>query len=210
MSKVKLELQTRSFDNLNLFAEGHRDAMVGNVNFTTPEPTIAIFDASLSAYHAKIIEINAAEVALGALYAERGTLRTDLEWKLTGRGEYVGRTSLGDAAQILSAAFEIQADPSATTSIAKPMNVTAGMGLNPGQIDVGCDAVYRASTYIYEMREHSDIAAPGPWGGAKVGTRSSMSFTGLVSGQKYSFRVRALGPNQLESPWSDEKVCMAP
>ena len=92
----------------------------------------------------------------------------------------------------------------------KPYNMTATMGDNDGEIDLGCHAVPKAKSYIYEIREHSDTAAPGSWGGAKFGTRSSMTFTGLVSGRKYSFRVRALGPNELESPWSDEVVCMAP
>jgi hypothetical protein len=41
-------------------------------------------------------------------------------------------------------------------------------------------------------------------------TRSGTVFIGLVSGQKYAYRIRALGPNELESPWSDEVVCMAP
>ena len=39
---------------------------------------------------------------------------------------------------------------------------------------------------------------------------SAATVTGLVSGKKYAFRIRALGPNDLESPWSDEAVCMAP
>jgi len=27
---------------------------------------------------------------------------------------------------------------------------------------------------------------------------------------RYAFRIRALSPNKLESPWSDEVSCMAP
>lgn len=84
------------------------------------------------------------------------------------------------------------------------------MGDFEGEIDVQCNAVPKAKSYIYEMREHPDTAAPGPWAQAKIATRSSASINGLVPGKRYAFRIRALGPNELESPWSDEVTCMAP
>jgi hypothetical protein len=37
-------------------------------------------------------------------------------------------------------------------------------GDNPGEIDLGCHAVPKAKSYLIEMREHSDITAPGAWG----------------------------------------------
>jgi len=210
MSKVKLDLKNKDFLQIKDFATTHRDAMVGNANFPTPDPTSAVFDAALGGYTAKLDQITAAEIELQTLRADRDTLRKDLEAKLNGRGEYVEKASAEEAAKILSSGFDIQAESTPTTSIDKPVSVTATMGDNPGEIDVGCDAVYKAKSYIYEIREHSDTAAPGPWGGAKVGTRSSVTFSGLVSGKKYSFRIRALGPNELESPWSDEVISMAP
>jgi len=210
MSKVKLDLQRKDFLKLKDYATAHRDAMVGNANFPSPEPTPAVFNAALNSYETKLDQITAAEIAMQAMRADRDTLRTLLEVELNGRGEYVGKASGGDAANILSAGFEVQADATPTTNMAKPDGVTATMGDNPGEIDVSCHAVAKAKSYIYEIREHSDTAAPGPWGGTKVGTRSSVTFSGLVSGRKYSFRIRALGPNELESPWSDEAICMAP
>lgn len=210
MSKVKLDLQRKDFTQLKTFAKGHRDAMEGNPNFITPSPTVVVYDAVFAAYDAKMSQIATAEVDLLTMRAERDTMRVEMEVNLTSRGSYVETTSGGVAAQILSAAFEIQADATPTTSMDKPYNVVATMGDNDGEIDVGCHSVPKAKSYIYEMREHSDTAAPGAWGNAKVATRSSTSFSGLGSGKKYSFRIRALGPNELESPWSDEMICMAP
>ncbi|MEY3898734.1 MAG: hypothetical protein RLZZ214_4256 [Verrucomicrobiota bacterium] len=210
MSKVKLDLKAKDFQQLQNYAKSHRDAMVGNLNFVTPMPTVAVYDAAYSSYAGKMDEIAAAEVALQTLRAERDGMRVVMESNLNGRGSYVETQSQGEASQILSAAFEIQADATPTTSMDKPYNMAATMGNNDGEIDVSCHAVPKAKSYIYEIREHSDTAAPGPWGGAKFGTRSSMTFSGLVSGRKYAFRVRALGPNELESPWSDEVICMAP
>ena len=97
-----------------------------------------------------------------------------------------------------------------TTSIDAPQGVIATMGDNPGEIDLSCNAVAKAKSYIIEMREHSETAAPGAWQMAQVISRSSGTINGLASGKKYAFRMKALGPNDLESPWSDETVCMAP
>ena len=116
----------------------------------------------------------------------------------------------GDLAKILSAAFGVQADATPTTSMEKPYDVYATMGDNPGEIDLSCHAVPKTKSYIIEMRQHSDTAAPGPWTQAKISGRSSATLTGLTSGTKYAFRIRALGPNDLESPWSEEVICMAP
>lgn len=46
----------------------------------------------------------------------------------------------------------------------------------------------------------------------KVGTdlKNKCDIAHRVSGKKYAFRIRALGPNDLESPRSDAAVCLAP
>ena len=92
----------------------------------------------------------------------------------------------------------------------KPHEVSATMGDNPGEIDVTCHAVPRTKSSTIEIRAHLDTVAPGPWTQAKISGRSSATLSGLTSGMKYAFRIRALGHNDLESPWSDEVICMAP
>lgn len=210
MSKVKLDLQRKDFVLLRTFAQNHREAMVGNANYPTPEPTVLVYDAALTTYSNKLDEVSAAEVTLQMLRAERDALRITLEGNLNGRGTYVDTTSGGDLAKILSAAFEVQAGATPTTSMEKPYDVSATMGDNPGEIDVSCHSVPKTRSYIIEMRGHSDVAAPGSWTQAKISGRSSATIAGLTSGMKYAFRIRALGPNDLESPWSDEIICMAP
>ena len=48
------------------------------------------------------------------------------------------------------------------------------------------------------------------WSEQKFSTRSIVTFNGLISGRKYAFEMGAMGPNELESPWSDEVIGMAP
>ena len=75
-----------------------------------------------------------------------------------------------------------------------------------GRLDVKWKRVKGAKSYIVECRTHG--ATPGPWQQAKLCTAAKCSITGLIPGQEYAFRVRALGAAG-EGPWSDEAVKMA-
>lgn len=210
MAKVKLELRDKNDGVLREFAEAHKAAMVGNTNFPTPNPTPAAFDATLLAYTGKMDEIMAAEIALTTLRTQKDDLRVSLETALNTRGSYVEATSGGDEAKILSSGFAVQVPRSTTTSLDALINVAASLGDDEGEIDLTWNAVPKAKSYIVEMREHSDTAAPGSWQFAKVAPRSSASVGGLMTGKKYAFRIRAVGPNDIESPWSGEAVSLAP
>jgi hypothetical protein len=135
--------------------------MTGNANFTTPNPTAVVFDAALDAYSDKLDEIEQAEIDLAAMRSEKDALRSILQGHLTVRGSYVETTSGGDAAKILSAGFEIQSAGTPTTSLPQPINFRASIGDNAGEIDVACNAVKRAKSYVIEWREHIEGQAPG-------------------------------------------------
>lgn len=210
MSKVKLDLKNRNDNDLRVFATEHKEALVGNASFGTPAPTPAVFDASLTAYTTKLDAIAATEAALEAMRAEKEVLRATLEANLILRGSYVELTSGGDEATIQSAGFEVRATAAVTSALAAPQNVVASTGLKAGQIVVSCATVYRAKSYVIELREHSATAAPGAWRKGKVTVRSTATLVGLVSGCKYAVRVRALGARDIQSPWSAETAAMAP
>jgi len=130
--------------------------------------------------------------------------------KRTGAGaSYVEDTALGEPSLILSVGFQIRSAGTPTTNLPQPENLVATIGKNAGAVDLRCRAVKRAKSYIWEYREYLAGQPPGPWIQAKIGGRRSVTVTGLISGRQYAFRVRALGPNETESPWSDEAVSMA-
>ena len=210
MAKVKLELQEKDDGQLKLFATAHKTAMNLNVNFSTPVPNASVFDPVLTAYGTKLDAIETAEIALKVLRADKAALRKVLEGHLVARGDYVDSAALGDAAKIQSAGFEVQAEGTPTTSLPQPQNCTATAGDDEGEGDVACNAVPRAKSYIIECRIHEDNAPPGEWQHVKVSSRSSTTVSGLIPGKKYAFRMKAVGPNEVESPWSDESVCRVP
>ena len=210
MNKIKLELRSKTDNSLRVFATEHKAAIVGNPNFTTPSPPPPVFDPAVTAFSNKLDAIAAAETALATLRADKDALRAALETQLNARANYVELTAVGDEAKIRSAGFDIRAEAAPTTSMDQPQSLIASMGPNAGDIAISCDAVAKAKSYIIDVRDYTETGPPAEWRQAKVASRSAATLTGLVSGKKYSFRIRALGPNDLESPWSDEAVCMAP
>ncbi|MES2709282.1 MAG: hypothetical protein V4726_21980 [Verrucomicrobiota bacterium] len=210
MAKVKLELQRKTDEELLGFATKHQTAMKGNENFPDPSPPPGIFDPALKAFEDKLSAITTAETALQTLRVERDDLRKELEIQLNLRGGHVETASKGDEAKILSSFLRVKSAATTISSLPAPEQVSATMGDSPGEIDLSCHTVARARAYVAEVREHSDVAAPGPWRPAKLSARSSMTIPGFTSGQRYAFRMRAIGPNELESPWSEEGGCMAP
>lgn len=209
MSKVKLGLDEKDDDQLVLFAQTHAGAMVGNANFTTPSPTDVVFDGSVTALEDRLATIATKEAELASLVAGLPALRAAVATNLNLRASYVELTSLGVAEKILTAAFEVQGDGTPTTSLPQPLSLVAKIGANAGEINLSCAAVSRAKSYVWECRVHDEGEVPGPWTPCKFSSGSKATATGLISGKKYAFRVRALGPNDIESPWSDEAISMA-
>ena len=210
MSKVRLDLRSKMDDQLRTYGTEHKAAITGNVHFPSPVPTPVIFDASLAAFSSKLDAIAAAEIALTTMRTERDDLRADLELQIAGRGNYVELTAAGDEAKIQSAGFQVQAAPTPTSSLDAPSNVTAVMGRKRGEIIVRGVVPDKTRASVFECREHAETGPLGAWQAVKTTTKSKITVPGLVSGKEYAFRMKVLGPNELESGWSDEAICMAP
>lgn len=208
MKKVKLELQSRDEEELRVFSKGHRDAMVDNPNFPTPDPLATVFDPVLLKYDASMDDVLAKEEALRTAIRVRNENRVDLEEQLTLRAAYVDKIAKGRESIITSAAFSARADATPTNSMPQVENLKATMGDKPGNVDLGWDGNIKGKRgFMVEFRE--DVSG-SQWGGGKFVSASRCSFEGLTSGKTYAFRVRVLGPKELMGPWSDEAVKMAP
>ena len=202
MAKVKLDLQSRDDDDLRDYATGHKTAMVGNANFTTPDPAPAVFDPALSGFTDAINDVVQKEADLKEAVRVKNEKRAVLEGVFTLRGAYVDRTGGGVESKITSAALEVRAVPVPTTSLAKVLNLHASAGDNEAEIDLGWNGDIKGRRgFFVEMRE--DVAGT-PWVQVKVVTRSSATVPGLTPGKRYLFRVRAFGPDEIVGPWSDE------
>ncbi|MBI2924342.1 MAG: fibronectin type III domain-containing protein [Verrucomicrobia bacterium] len=197
-AKVKLNLQDKSDPELDQFATDHIAAMTGNANFATPNPAAPAFLTLSNNFHAALTNSNTANQTAKEMTVLKETARTALEAGLTQRGTYVEETSSGDEAKILSAGLAVRAPSAPIGPLPAPQNVTATGGDLEGTADCQCDPVKGRDTYIGECAS----SATGPWTQVYVGKKSSFTATGLVSGQMYYFRMRAVGAAG-PGPWSD-------
>ena len=83
------------------------------------------------------------------------------------------------------------------------------MNLFPAErLDAACDPVAKSKSY--EWQTSDDPPTNTSWTYAKTTTKSSTTLTALVSGAKKWVRVRALGPKEIKSPWSDPALKRVP
>ena len=207
MSKIKLELRNKSDSELLVFAKTHVTAMNGNVYFPAPNPLAIAFASTLTSYETALSASTAATQAAQTATSAKDDKRALLEASLNIRAKSVENDSLGDETKILSSGFSLRAASDPIGPMAQPQNFRATSGDLTGEIDLQCDAVRGAKSYVVECRTHG--ATPGAWAQAKIVTKSRTTVGGLTPGQEYAFRIRAVGTAG-EGPWSDEAVKMAP
>jgi chitodextrinase len=94
-------------------------------------------------------------------------------------------------------------DPQSIALVA-PANLQASTANNEGELKCKWNRVRGASSYVVECAGNPN----GPWTQVTVTTKSSHTASGLTSGTKYWFRVRAVGAEGF-GPWSDLAVKMA-
>lgn len=208
MLKIKLELRERDDLDLQAFANGHKNAMDGNANFTTPDPTAAVFDAQLLAFKDALDDVTEQEDALKTAIRVKNEKRAILEASLNVRASYVEKTANGQESIITSAGFTVRADATPTNDLPQVQNLKATIGDDVGEVDLSWDGNIKGKRgFFVEYREHTDTAQ---WGGGKFVTASKCTIDGLTPGKVYAFRVRVLGPKELVGPWSDEAVKISP
>lgn len=205
MAKVKLELQDKSDASLLVFAQTHITDMTGNANYPTPAPTAAVFDPLVAAYSAKLEASDQAQAAARTATLEKDAARAALEAALSERGDYVQQASGGDEVKILSAGFQVRAQPTPVGQLPAPVDFLPTMGDLAGEIDCTWSAVKGARSYLLEWHEHTVQTG---WSQA-FPTKSRHAVTGLVSGKTYVFRVAAIGTAG-PGPYSVEAARMAP
>ena len=177
------------------------NALDGNSNFTTPDPTVA--------------EINTASDTLEKAYNEAEDARQIAKEKtailnqrekefndiLTKAGNYVENTSNGDETKILSAGMTPKSKAVYSDAVLpKPENLSVSTSDIANEVDFHWDKVEGANSY--EIQICMDPLDTNKWEHAKNSTSSISKIGGLISGQRYWFRVAALNTNG-ESGWSN-------
>ena len=210
MINAKLELRELSNEQAVTLARTLVTKFGENATtFPTPRPAPAELTAAADALdtleqeraiHAKTLENLVIQVR-----AQRDTLNE----KLTTAGGYVSEIANGDAAIITLAGLTPSADgPSPVGVLPKVEDLRATQGDESGEVDLTWDPIRRGlKSYLVEIS--TSVDGQSDWTFGKVETKSKTTLTGLESGKRYWFCVKAIGAAG-EGPASEIATKIAP
>jgi len=200
-AKVRLDLQSRSDDDLPPFSQAISTAMAAQPLFAGMTPTALVFDAAVADFAAKLQAQRLAKAAALQATQDKNTSRLALESLLNLRGSYVQTASKGNASVILSAAMPLRRAPTPMGVLPPPLGLRVDLNGTVGKMILNWDAVVGARTYLLE-RAVVVNGVTGPWEMIEVGGRPTLTLNGMTVGVEYAFRVAAAGGTGGRSDWS--------
>ncbi|HEX8078370.1 MAG TPA: hypothetical protein VF511_11190 [Chthoniobacterales bacterium] len=188
------ELSDEAFADKATFIIGQ---LTGNANYPTTNPTLAALQTSLDALQAGLI-MPPGQARDGAI----ATARPPLEEMLQDLAENLEQATPGNLQKLSTTGFDIRKTPVQTS---EPPPTPANLRLRnleaSGEIQFLFDASPRAKSYQFQTSANPNT---GPWKDYDpVSSTRNVVATGLTRAQDVWGRVRAIGPNNTRSAWSD-------
>jgi len=206
-AKISLKLGKLSADDKVEFARGMVTAMTGNANFANPSPALAtVAQAATDLENAIVAAQDGGKSKTAAMRVKEVVLQNIL----TQLGLYVEATANGDDSILLSSGANAKHISGAPQVPAAPMHVNGTNGQAEGSALLDWDAVKNARVYVVEQLDDvstiqanrsigpvaiGGVVAPvvANWHQVAIITKSKLLLTGLVSGNKYAFRIYCVG-----------------
>ena len=197
MKYVKTGLYGLSIALLIQFCREIVIKLTGNLNFTTPNPTLLAITAAINnlelAYEKAA---NGGTLLTQDMYAKQQVL-LDLMKLLAA---YVQNASGGDEGKILSSGFGVRSTNHASVEVSAPDNLKARPSALPGNVDLSWKKVDGNKMYVVQLTSVAD--AQTGWATIGLVTKTRFIAVGLIAGHKYWFRVAAQNSTG-QSPYSD-------
>jgi hypothetical protein len=203
MKQVKVGLYAIGIPVLIQICRFILSKLTGNVNFITPNPSLASVKSAVDALEQSYENASHGGTLLTQdMYAKQQTL-LDLMKLL---GAYVQNASGGDATKINSSGFSMRSTNRLPADLAAPINLKAIVSAMPNNINLKWKRVKGNKMYVVQMTSVAD--AQSGWGTIGMVTKTKFTATGLTAGHKYWFRVAA--QNSVgQSAYSDVAQLMA-
>lgn len=207
MAKPKIALHLSDLTPDQKAAQAHtiNNLMANHVTeFPTPNPTLTAYNTAASNVDARLATISIMEQNLET---ERTMLADDvakLDDLTTQMASYVENQAAGDAAVMELAGFQLASTPTPIGQLPPPQDLRGQTASVDGTVTLRWKSVRGTKSYFVECATNPN----GPWNQIDVTSRASATATGLTSGTKYWFRVRAFGTAGF-SGWSDPAQKMA-
>jgi len=172
-------------------------------SFTPPFAGMAAFEACIKTYSEVLaVSMNGDRLII----AKKNAARTALEKMLKKVAGYVTMIAGDDTTLISLSGFDVRKPREPRPAVSAPENIQVKSGDNDGELLVSVNAVSDVKTYHFEHTA-DPLTESSTWTTA-LETRSSHLFTGLKPGQKYWFRVAAVGLRGIKV-YSNEVACFA-
>jgi hypothetical protein len=176
--------------------------MTGNANFTTPFPTlITLHDVVKACDDAETLALNGGKQQKSDLDDAEALL----DATLTQIGKYVDSIANGNGTIILSAGLDTQSERETANVPDAPLLKSVANNNVPLSLKATWDTVKFVRAYVVEQNDDEALPENG-WKQISIQTKRSIIVTGLISGKKYAFRVKAIGIMG-EGMYSNVVVC---
>lgn len=211
-TKTSMAKILRNWSRLN--RQGRVDAaslvktkLTGNADVPTPNPSLAALGAAIDDAQAAIGAVAQMEQDLATLRSGRDTKIDALVALLAQEASTVEGATAGEESKLLGAGFEVVQAPVPVGPLPAPQDLRSSAGDNDGELNNVCDAVPGAAAY--EWHTSSNPNDPSLWVARATTTKSSVTLSGLPSGERCWSRVRAHGAAG-PGAWSDVAGKMVP
>jgi len=206
MSYAKLGLDVLTVPAKIQYGRRLAAGITSNPNFPTPNPNAAALTAATDQLETAFNDAQAARLIAKTKTALQDEQNAALDLLVAQLASYVDNASGGDAVKIESAGFAVRATPAPIGELPAPTDLQVLPSEHSGSADVSCKPVHGAKTYLYERAAD---AATLDWKPIGASTKRAGMFNSMVSGQKYWFRMAAVGAAG-QSAWSDPVPLFAP
>ena len=209
MAKVKLGLGSMTPDEILSLTNQIITAMTGNANFTTPNPSLASIGTALTLATTKVAAQKAAQQAAKQATDDRDAAIATLVTLVTSLSDYVANVTQGNKVKIESAGMSVKASAAPIGPLPQVQNLSITAGDAEGRLDLQWDPV--RGTKNYQVQQSTDPNVPANWKLVESCSGSKLSLTGLPSGTKLWFRVKARAPKAVnDGAWSDPSTKIVP
>lgn len=196
MASVALNLRNLSVREKVALSRRVLTAMSHNALFPSPDPPLVLLSRLTGELEglpdSQAVEKN--EALLGDTLARLAT--------------YVQKVSGGRESVITASGMNVEVQESDIDSLPKPTNFTVTPGKITGEMSLRCEPIPGAKTYVFQSTP-DPFASDSVWHIGSVSTGHIGTITFLSQGQRYWFRVSAVGPTG-QGPWSDPVSEMVP
>lgn len=165
-------------------------AMTGNANFPTPQPTLEDYGTAVDDFKDKLE--TASRKGSPMDFSIKNESREALLAQMRLLAQYVNNTANGVVSALLSSGFPLKAQPGTMPVPAVPERVRLSDGRQRGQLRLDFDAVKYAWEYEYAVAHENDGQGQPQWGELLATTISRGNIIApVVAGLTYFVRVRA-------------------